>query len=56
MARTKAKSLKSDKRYKDAPRYKAVYGYEDEFKDSFQPVVTSMVKEIVTTAKTMMNG
>jgi len=35
MARTTPKKLKGDKKYVDAPRLKAIYGYEDLFKKQF---------------------
>lgn len=54
--RTKPRKLKTDKRYTDAPRYKVIYGYEDEFRDAFPPIASQMVKEIVTTAKGMLNA
>lgn len=54
--RTEPTSLKSDGRYKDAPRYQVIYGYEDEFKQSFSPIMTQMIKEIIRSAKTMIDG
>ena len=47
--RSKAKPLKSDKRYKDAPRFKVIYGYEDDFKLSFKKNLIEMQKELVST-------
>lgn len=55
MARTKPTSLKSDKRYKDAPRYQVIYGYEDEFREAFPPIIKQMIKEITVTANDMIN-
>lgn len=46
-ARTSAKKLKSNKRYVDAPRFKAIYGYEDDFKNSFNRNLISAQKEII---------
>lgn len=40
------RSLKSDKRYKDAPRYKAIYAYEDAFKDSYKKHMDMMITEV----------
>ena len=54
MARTKSKKLKGNKKYTDAPRYKATYGYEDSFKDKFSKMTKAMVQDIVTTANRMV--
>lgn len=53
MSRTKAKSLKGDKRYKDAPRYNVIFAYEDDFKKEFENQSRKMMKEIVGTMKEM---
>ena len=55
MSREKANKLKGDGRYVDAPRFKAIYGYEDDFKNCFDQTVSSMVKEIVVTTKSMLD-
>lgn len=54
MARTEAKKLKGDKRYTDAPRYQAIYGYEDDFKSKFKKSTEQMSKEIILTANKMV--
>ena len=47
MARQQARKMKSDGRYKDAPRYKAIYGYEDEYNKSFvEECLHPMTKEL----------
>jgi hypothetical protein len=51
--RTTSKPLKGDKRYKDAPRFKVIYGYEDDFKTGFMKEMVSMQKELLTTMNTM---
>lgn len=45
--RTSSKSLKGDKRYKDAPRFKVIYGYEDDFKIGFKGMLVPMQKELI---------
>lgn len=52
-ARTKAKPLKSDGRYKDAPRFKAIYGYEDEFKSDYRKMIVGFQKELLTAMSKM---
>ena len=47
--RTNSKSLKGDKRYKDAPRFKTIYGYEDDFTKGFKKELVSLQKELITT-------
>lgn len=42
-----SKKSKSDKQYIDAPRFKTIYGYEDDFKNSFRTLLGQMTKEIV---------
>lgn len=37
---------KQAKRYKDLPRYPAIYGYEDDFKKSFSQILKATVKEV----------
>ncbi len=46
-SRSKAKPLKSSKRYVDAPRFKAIYGYEDDFKNNFKKYLVDAQKEII---------
>ena len=46
MSRKTATPLKGDKRYKDAPRYKAVFGYEDTYKDAGRKSLIDMTKEM----------
>ena len=54
MARTKPKSLKKDKKYKDAPRYKTIYGYEDEIKFEFKKTLLETGVELESTMKKML--
>ncbi len=49
MARTQAKPLQSDKRYKDAPRYEAIYGYEDLYKKGFRSDVSKPLYQSIST-------
>lgn len=51
MARIKAKKLKTSK-YHDAPRLKAIYGYEDEFKKQFGLALGLGIKKVITKIKT----
>jgi len=51
--RTASKPLKGNKRYTDAPRFKVIYGYEDEFKLGFQKEMVAMQKELLTTMNAM---
>lgn len=44
-----------DKKYKDAPRYKVIVKYEDDFKDNFSNILNVMVKDIDKTIKKMLN-
>lgn len=46
MARTQANGMKGDKRYKDAPRFQLIYGYEDAFKNSYNKHLKMMTVEI----------
>lgn len=39
MAVNSPRSLKSDKRYKDAPRYPVIYQYEADFKDGWKGIM-----------------
>lgn len=39
-------TLKTDKRYKDAPRYKLIYDYENEFKKAHKDNVNKMLELI----------
>lgn len=34
-------------KYKDMPRYKVIFGYEDSFKDNFKKLSQNMSKDIV---------
>ena len=34
------------KKYSDQPRYKTIYGYEDNFKNAFSSYLKSMTKDI----------
>lgn len=43
----KDKTGKLKPKYKDAPRYKAIHGYEDEFKDNFTKLSRQMAKDVV---------
>ncbi len=52
-ARTSAKSLKENKRYKDAPRFRVIYGYEDNFRLSFQEEMVLMQKDLLKTMHKM---
>ena len=52
-ARTTSKPLKGDRRYKDAPRFKAIYGYEDDFRAGFKKQMIAMQKELLTTMNVM---
>ncbi len=56
MPRVEPKKLKGDKRYFDAPRYKAIYGYEDSYKNAFKNNVSLMVKEMVFTLGKFAKG
>jgi hypothetical protein len=44
--RTKPKPLKSDKRYKDGPRYPVIYQYEDDFKKSWKEITNVGITEV----------
>lgn len=44
--------MKSDKRYKDAPRFQLIYGYEDAFKNSYNKHMKMMMTEM---SKAMMD-
>ena len=50
------RSLKQDKRYKDAPRFPIIYTYEDEFKNSYKTHLNMMMidlsKEMIKQLKT----
>ena len=46
MTRTKPKKLKGNKKYVDAPRFKAIYGYEDVFKKQFSNIFRVAIKEV----------
>ena len=46
IVKSKIPSLKSDGRYKDAPRYPMIYEYEGEFKRDYNKLITNMVKDI----------
>jgi len=37
----------SNKKYKDAPRFKVIYGYEDAFKLEFKKSLINMQKELI---------
>jgi len=37
---------KKSKKYKDAPRFKAIYGYEKSFKQAFAQTLDIAVKDI----------
>lgn len=52
--RTKPHSLKSDKRYKDAPRFKAIYGYEDRFKAGYEKTLKEMNMNVVNKLKSQL--
>ena len=54
MSRTKAAPLKGNKVYKDAPRFKAIYGYEDDFKKKFSLNVRKMLQEVSTLSLRMI--
>lgn len=54
MPRTKPKKLEKNKRYKDAPRFKVIYGYEDSFKNAFEKSVNRMAEDIIQTANKMV--
>lgn len=43
----KDKTGKLKPKYKDAPRYKATNGYEDEFKANFKTLSQQMAKDVV---------
>jgi hypothetical protein len=51
MARTTANKLKGDKRYVDAPRYKAIYGYEDDFKKNWKAMMSVALTDITNKLK-----
>jgi hypothetical protein len=40
--------LKSNKKYKDAPRYSLIYDYEGDVKNKYSKMVNSMSLEIVS--------
>jgi len=46
MARTKPTKLKSNGKYVDAPRFKAIYGYEDEFKKAWSGMMQICLLEV----------
>lgn len=48
----KAKKSKGSKKYVDAPRYKVIYGYENEFKSQFNKVLTVALRDV---EKTLLN-
>lgn len=50
-SKLKAKSLKSDKRYKDAPRYPVIIQYESELKKNFDNNLNEMNIELVKKMK-----
>ncbi len=37
------------KKYKDMPRFKAIYGYENQFKSSYDKILRNMTMEISKT-------
>jgi hypothetical protein len=43
---TQPRSLKQDKRYKDAPRFPIIYTYEDEFKKSYDKHIQMMMVDL----------
>lgn len=55
MARKKAKRLEKDGRYKDAPRFQVIYGYENDFKNKFKKNTKRMVEEVSALAMKMVS-
>ena len=49
-----ARKLKSDGRYKDAPRFQVIYDYEASFRTDFKKLNGMMAKELIVKMATQL--